>query len=182
MAKKYIVFQDIDGQIKVRRRTLVGLKLKVRDHSGSALGPFSTQKSAEDAIRRVEERKRDDARAKRSAIEASGVAYVFDCSKDEDLTIKNKFRIMRTDKVEDKPFYLQELTTRGWITVCEKFEKLVFPKAKRFSSESSAKTELLAIVQKMQEDADRKRKARVLTVIDSKVYDLTEEDQLAGAA
>jgi hypothetical protein len=146
------------------------------------IGPFSNQKSAEDAIRRVEEHKRDDARARRNAIDASGVTYVFDCANDEDLTIKNKFRIVRTSKVEDKPFFIQELTTRGWIPVCSKMDKLIFPVRKKYSTEAYAKTELLAIVQKLQGDADRLKKARVLTVIDARVFDLTDEDQLASTA
>jgi hypothetical protein len=181
MANRYSVFQDVDGHIKVRKLAPLGLRLRVRDHNGKVIGPFTTQKSAEDAIQQIEHRKREDARAKKAAIDAAGVKFVFNCVNDEDLTIRNKFRIMRTSSVEEMPFYLQELTTNGWVTLYDRVDNSWWKrKRKTFSSEAFAKTELLAIVQKLQEKADRIKRARVLTVIDSRVYDHSAEDQVAA--
>lgn len=188
MASKYIIFQDTDGAIKVRRRLPFGLKVKVRDHSGSSIGPFGTEREAESRIESIEKRKVHDARARRAAIEDSGVKYVFQCANDEDLTIKNQFRIVRTDKVEDKPFYIQELTGRGWVNVCTEYDSFTLVqlvkcgKVKRYSSLAFAKTDLLAMVQKLQEQEDRRKRARVLKVIDAKVYDHSEENELASAS
>lgn len=183
MAKKYIILQDSNGEIRVKVRNSLGLEYSLRDHKWNKVGAFNSQTQAERHVQTLEESTREAARTKRAAIDQSGVKYIFDAANDEDLTIKVKFRIIRTSKVEDRPFRLQEHTAAGWVYVVHKVEGSIWRrKAKMFSSEAAAKTELLAIVQKMQEVEDYRRRARVLTVIDSRVYDHTEENQIAKPA
>lgn len=183
MAKKYIVIQDAKGDIRLKVRGPLGLTYGARKSNWESVGTFNSQSHAEQYVQEREAEKRELARKRRSAIDLSGVRYVFDSSNDEDLTINVKFRIVRSSKVEERPYSLQEFTQVGWVDIVQKVDSSIWRrKRKTFTSESSAKTELLAIVQKMQEKEDRRKRARVLTVIDSRVFDHSEENQIAKSA
>lgn len=180
MAKQYVIIQDADGSILLKVRGPFGLMRNVHKNNGDKVGSFNSQAHAEKYVQDREAEKREAIRKRRAAVDQSGIRYVFDSANDEDLTINVKFRVIRSSKVEERPFSLQEYTSVGWVDVAQKVETSFWRrKRKTFSSESEAKTELLAIVQKMQEQADRRKHARILTVIDSRVFDHTEENQIA---
>lgn len=180
MAKKYVIYMDEDGKIQVRSKFLF-FKSKVLDQYNNYMGPYGSVQSAENAIEAVEQKRHEKRRSEQQAIADSGVKYTFDAASDDAFTIRNQFRVVRTNKDEETPFYLQELCLRGWLPVVYKYRLLKAGQPKKFSSLANAKAEILAIAQKLQEAKDLRKKARVLKVIDAKVFELSESNQIAKA-